>query len=88
MHLQQIESCSPLLKATVYTHLSLDPKILHFAPQAPQYWGELYPQSPPELGDLGGENDLYLYRSLLKGGWGRSECVASSKEIGRSQQDN
>jgi hypothetical protein len=33
----------------------IDLKILHFAPLAPQFWGELEPQSPPELGDLGGK---------------------------------
>jgi hypothetical protein len=38
----------------VYTHL---PAELNLAPLAPQFWGELDFQSPPELGDLGGEND-------------------------------
>jgi hypothetical protein len=28
--------------------------MLHFAPLAPQLWGEPELQSPPELGDLGG----------------------------------
>ncbi len=41
--------------------------ILQFAPLAPQLWGEPYPQSPPELGDLGGEKDLCIHRSLKKG---------------------
>jgi hypothetical protein len=38
--------------------------ILQFAPLAPQLWGEPYPQSPPELGDLGGEKDLCVHRIL------------------------
>ncbi len=46
---------SPLKNATVYTHLSLDLKMLHLAPLAPQLWGEPEFQSPPELGDLGAE---------------------------------
>jgi hypothetical protein len=32
--------------------------MLHFAPLAPQFWGELELQSPPELGDLGGKSAL------------------------------
>src|SRR5919199_5980774 len=46
-------------KATVYTHLLLNPKMLHFAPLAPQIWGEPELQSPPELGDLGGNLASY-----------------------------
>jgi hypothetical protein len=46
---------APLKKATVYTHLPINLKILHFAPLAPQVWGEPELQSPPELGDLGGK---------------------------------
>jgi tetratricopeptide (TPR) repeat protein len=38
------------------------------APPAPQLWGEPELQSPPELGDLGGEKDLCINRSLSKGG--------------------
>src|SRR5919199_982705 len=36
------------------------------APPAPQLWGEQEFQSPPELGDLGGKKDLYIYRSLIQ----------------------
>jgi hypothetical protein len=51
----------------VYTHLQIDLKILYLAPLAPQLWGEPEVQSPPELGDLGGEKHLCVHRSLSKG---------------------
>jgi hypothetical protein len=35
----------------------------YFAPLAPQFWGEPDSQSPPELGDLGGEKDLCVHRT-------------------------
>ncbi|HEY9832182.1 MAG TPA: pseudouridine synthase [Stenomitos sp.] len=68
----------PLKKATLYKHLASQSQMLHFAPLAPQLWGEPEFQSPPELGsqcglgvspsrapgvDLGGEKDLYVHRS-------------------------
>jgi tetratricopeptide (TPR) repeat protein len=40
------------------------PLIKALAPPAPQLWGEPKFQIPPALGDLGGEKDLYMYRSL------------------------
>jgi hypothetical protein len=40
-------------------------QMLHLAPLAPQLWGESEFQSPPELGDLGGEKDLCVHRRAL-----------------------
>ena len=41
--------------------------MLHLAPLTPQLWGELESQSPPKLGDLGGEQDLCVHRTLKRG---------------------
>jgi CHAT domain-containing protein/tetratricopeptide (TPR) repeat protein len=63
---------TPLNKATAYTHLTSSSQMLHLAPPTPQLWGEPEFQSPPELGDLGGEKNLYLHRSLNQRGEGGS----------------
>ena len=62
---------SPVLKATVYTDLLINSKIMNLAPLAPQVWGGTRFQSPPGLAsdpaevpsarerarwDLGGKN--------------------------------
>ncbi|MBD2459876.1 hypothetical protein H6G89_02355 [Oscillatoria sp. FACHB-1407] len=41
----------------MYTHFLYQPQTPAFAPQPPKHGGDLPPtaQSPPELGDLGGE---------------------------------
>jgi tRNA pseudouridine32 synthase/23S rRNA pseudouridine746 synthase len=44
----------PLKKATVYKHLASQSQMLHFAPLAPQRWGESQLPSPPVLGNLEG----------------------------------
>ena len=50
----QIQNFKNQYLATAYIHLQIDLKMLHFAPLAPQFWGEPEFTSPPELGDLGG----------------------------------
>jgi len=40
---------------TKYTHLDCSLKMLRLPLFVPQFWGETEVQSPPNLGDLGGE---------------------------------
>ena len=63
---------TPVNQASVYTHLASNSQMLHLAPLTPQLWGELESESPPELGDLGGEKNLNIRRSLNQGGEGGS----------------
>ncbi|HEY9604551.1 MAG TPA: amino acid adenylation domain-containing protein [Allocoleopsis sp.] len=49
------------------------------APLTPQFWGEPELQSPPELGDVGGENNWCVHCSQR---WGKSEGSQSPSELG------
>jgi hypothetical protein len=46
------------LQATVCTQVIESSQITGEQPPSPQFWGSKAIQSPPELGDLGGEKDL------------------------------
>ena len=72
---------SPLGKLRCTHIFMFNLKMLHFAPLAPQFWGEPEVQSPPELGDLGGlsisnvsRDDLCVHRSLGKRGSEEEFC--------------
>ncbi|HEY9670060.1 MAG TPA: AAA family ATPase [Waterburya sp.] len=62
------------------------PQDTAFCPPIPPILGGTGIQSPPILGDLGGEEDLYTHGSLNKGGLGRAEMVlvAGYSGIGKS----
>jgi hypothetical protein len=53
-------------KSTTLKRLLLEMAQAALAPPAPQLWGEPELQSPPELGDLGGDNDLCRHRSPVR----------------------
>jgi hypothetical protein len=55
----------------VYTQVIEAGQITDEPPPSPQFWGSKTTQSPPELGDLGGEKDLNEVSSDL--------CAHSSK---------
>ena len=72
-------------KATLSTGSRELPSKAGFAPLTPQLWGEPESQSPPELGDLGGEKDLFVHRSHNKGSWGGASSIAQQPTT--NQQD-
>ncbi|HEY9614961.1 CHASE2 domain-containing protein [Allocoleopsis sp.] len=69
------QSFTPFFKATVYTHLVNSPHDAALRPPSPPILGGTGVQSPPELGDLGGEKDLCVHGSLFKGGKGGSNGI-------------
>src|SRR5919202_634643 len=79
----------PLFKATASIGSRELPSKADFAPLTPQLWGgeegEPESQSPPGLGDLGGEKDLFVHRSLNKGSWGDLSSIAQQPTT--NQQD-
>jgi hypothetical protein len=46
------------LRATVYTQVIEPSQNVLRSPPNPQFWGDMKDQSPPELGDLGGQRML------------------------------
>ena len=61
-------------EVSIFNPFDLSYKMLHLPPNPPTLGGFRTLQSPPELGDLGGEtalnvseDDLWIHRSLLRG---------------------
>jgi hypothetical protein len=86
-----VQECvrTPPWRATVYTQ-SPSQNIL-CSPPNPQFWGDMTDQSPPELGDLGGQMmssevkfDLCAHRSL-GGVWGAEPQNAETKPLNHTQ---
>ncbi|MBD2015115.1 CHAT domain-containing protein [Microcoleus sp. FACHB-53] len=66
----QVQTQRPASQPLVIADPDFNLALEDLAPLAPQLWGEPESQSPPELGDLGGETDLCIHGSLAGEGLG------------------
>ena len=72
---------SPLVSYGVHTSPD-QPQNAEFCPPRPPILGEPESQSPPILGDLGGEKDMCVHGSLGKGGSKNSPAPSPYKRGG------